>query len=111
MVEEVKANNQEMSGEEGDDQDEGEAKPWILPRFFLNFSLLTMFFGFLAMTLYIASREEKHMKVTIEGQEYEGREIKSWTVKNKNGRGFTVHLVEVNLPNGVTRRVKVMEKL
>ena len=51
------------------------------------------------------------MKVKIEGQEYEGREVKSWTVKNKNGRGFTVHLVEVNLPNGVTRRVKVMEKL
>jgi len=101
------ANNQEMSGEEGDDQDEGEAKLWISPQFFAVAAL----FGFLAMTLYIASREEKHMKVTIEGQEYEGREIKSWTVKNKNGRGFTVHLVEVNLPNGVTRRVKVMEKL
>jgi hypothetical protein len=96
-----------MSGEEGDYQDEGEAKPWILPRFLAVASLL----AFLAMTLNIASREEKHMKVNIEGREYEGREIKSWTVRNKNGRGFTVHLVEVNLPNGVTRRVKVMEKL
>ena len=51
------------------------------------------------------------MKVKIDNQEYEGREVKSWVVKNKNGRGFTVHLVEVNLPNGTTRRVKVMEKL
>jgi len=110
MVEEVKANNQEVRGGEGDDQDEGEAKLWISPQFFAVAALFA-FFGFLAMTLYIASREEKHMKVTIEGQEYEGREIKSWTVKNKNGRGFTVHLVEVNLPNGATRRVKVMEKL
>jgi len=81
--------------------------------FCLNSSLLAVasLLAFLAMTLYIASREEKHMKVKIEGQEYEGREVKSWVVKNKNGRGFTVHLVEVNLPNGVTRRVKVMEKL
>ena len=111
MKEEIKANNQEkMSGEEGDDQGEGEAELWILSQFLAMASLLA-FLAFLAMTLNIASLEEKHMKVKIEGQEYEGREVKSWTVKNKNGRGFTVHLVEVNLPNGVVRRVKVMEKL
>jgi len=91
----------------GDDQDEGKAKLWILSQFLAVATLL----AFLAMALYIASREEKHMKVKIEGQEYEGREIKSWIVKNKNGRGFTVHLVEVNLPDGTTRRVKVTEKL
>jgi len=94
----VKANNQ-MSVEEGDDQGEGEAELWILSQFLAVASLLA-FLAFLAMTLYIASREEKHMKVKIDNQEYEGREVKSWTVKNKNGRGFTVHLVEVNLPNG-----------
>jgi len=105
------ANNQEgVSAEEWDDQDEGEAKLWILPQLLPVLAVASLL-AFLAMTLYIASREEKHMKVKIEGQEYEGREVKSWVVKNKNGRGFTVHLVEVNLPNGVTRRVKVMEKL
>jgi len=105
------ANNQEeVSAEERDDQDEGEAKLWILPQLLPVLAVASLL-AFLAMTLYIASREEKYMKVKIEGQEYEGREVKSWVVKNKNGRGFTVHLVEVNLPNGVTRRVKVMEKL
>ena len=54
MVEEVKANNQEMRGEEGDDQDEGEAKLWISPQSFAVAALFA-FFGFLAMTLYIAS--------------------------------------------------------
>ena len=104
------ANNQEVSGEEWDEQDEEVAKLWILSQFLPVLAVATLL-AFLAMTLNIASREEKHMKVKIEGQEYEGREVKSWTVRNKNGRGFTVHLVEVNLPNGVTRRVKVMEKL
>jgi hypothetical protein len=40
-----------MSGEERDYQDEGEAKPWILPRFLA----VATHFTFLAMTLYIAS--------------------------------------------------------
>ncbi|MGC8597075.1 MAG: hypothetical protein ACP5NY_04055 [Thermocladium sp.] len=51
------------------------------------------------------------MKIEINGQVYEGRELKSWVVKSKSGRGFTVHLYEVQLPDGGVKKVKKIDKL